>query len=160
MAKGAAVDAFAMPKCECDRVEALRSVATAARLEGDRVVLVLEKVGGFVGRGQPGSSMFKFGSGWGFLRGVAAGLEIPLVLVTPQEWQPRLHLGTASACASKAIWKHRLKDEAGRRYPHLRPTLRTADALLILDWAISTPGVLPGVALENKNQETKESEIA
>ena len=55
----------------------------------------------------------------------------------PQDWQKGFGLGTASACASKRIWKNKLKAEAQRRFPHLNVTLKTADALLILEHSIS-----------------------
>ena len=32
-------------------------------------------------------SMFTFGSGWGLIRGICAGLQLPYELVTPQSWQ-------------------------------------------------------------------------
>lgn len=36
---------------------------------------------------------------------------------------------------SKTAWKNKLKEEAQRRFPQLDITLKTADALLILDYA-------------------------
>ncbi|MFH1022109.1 MAG: Holliday junction endonuclease [Planctomycetota bacterium] len=32
-------------------------------------------------------SMFSFGTGWGLVRGICAGLSLPYELVRPQEWQ-------------------------------------------------------------------------
>ena len=32
-------------------------------------------------------SMFTFGTGWGQVRGICAGLGLPYILVRPQEWQ-------------------------------------------------------------------------
>jgi len=118
---------------------------------------VLEKVGGFVGKGQPGSSMFKFGAHYGFLMGVVQALGVRLVLVRPQTWQKVFGLGTAASCANSREWKNRLKAEAQRRFPHLAVTLATADALLILDWhlchsqTISTGDVCPRPMSENNN---------
>jgi hypothetical protein len=59
-----------------------------------------------------------------------------LELVRPQVWQKAFGLGTASACASKSIWKNKLKAEAQRRFPHLKVTHKTGDALLILEYAL------------------------
>ena len=106
----------------------------SAEVEGDECVCVLEQVGGFVGKGQPGSAMFKFGEHFGFIKGVVQTLGIKLVLVRPQTWQKDFGLGTAANCASKSDWKNKLKAEAQRRFPHLPVTLATADALLILEW--------------------------
>ena len=126
-----------MPKTEGDRVAVVREIREAAAVEGCELVCVLEQVGGFVGKGQPGSAMFRFGENFGFMKGVIQTLGIRLVLVRPQLWQKGFGLGTASACASKTIWKNKLKAEAQRRFPHLRVTHKTADALLILEYSIS-----------------------
>jgi hypothetical protein len=134
-----------MPGTEGDVLEMLREVKRAAELEsqpqGADVVCVLEKVGGFAGKAQPGSAMFRFGEHFGFIKGVVQALEIRLVLVRPQVWQKGFGLGTASGCASKTEWKNKLKAEAQRRFPQLPVTLKTADALLILEHSISAAGV-------------------
>ena len=105
--------------------------------QSSELVCVLEEVSGYAGKAQPGSAMFRFGEHFGFLKGIIQALEVRLVLVRPQVWQRGFGLGTASACASKTIWKNKLKAEAQRRFPHLNVTLKTADALLILEHSIS-----------------------
>ena len=151
---GIAVTAFGktvchpMPVTEGDRLELIRDLKRTADLEGADCLCVLEEVNGFVGKAQPGSAMFKFGEGYGFLKGVVQALGIRLVLVRPQVWQKVFGLGTASRCASKSEWKNKLKAEAQRRFPDLTVTLQTADALLILDWvraaqAITEPTTAP-----------------
>jgi hypothetical protein len=130
-----------MPKTEGDRLALVREIRDAAVIEGRELVCVLEEVGGFVGKAQPGSAMFRFGENYGFLKGVIQALEIRLVLVRPQVWQKGFGLGTASACGSKTIWKNKLKAEAQRRFPHLKVTHKTADALLILEQSLSAVGV-------------------
>jgi hypothetical protein len=122
-----------MPETQGDIVDTLRSIKA---VEPD-CVCYLEQVGGFTGKGQPGSAMFKFGESFGFLKGVIQTLGFRLVMVRPQVWQKHFGLGTASACASKTEWKNKLKAEAQRRFPHLSVTLKTADSLLILDYAIA-----------------------
>lgn len=137
---GIAVSAFGksfchpMPDTEGDRLGLIRDFQRSAEVECVECVCVLEQVGGFVGKGQPGSAMFKFGEHFGFIKGVVQTLGIKLVLVRPQTWQKDFGLGTASSCASKSDWKNKLKAEAQRRFPHLTVTLATADALLILEW--------------------------
>lgn len=123
-----------MPETQGDILDTLRAIK--AEWPGE-VVCYLEQVGGFAGAGQPGSAMFKFGENFGFLKGVVQTLGIRLVLVRPQAWQKWFSLGTASACASKSEWKNKLKAEAQRRFPSNVVTLKTADALLILDYALS-----------------------
>ena len=130
----------AMPDTEGDRLELIRDIKRAADVEHAECVCVLEEVGGFAGQAQPGSAMFKFGQGFGFLRGVVQTLGIKLELVRPQTWQKVFGLGTAASCAKKNDWKNKLKAEAQRRFPDLKVTLKTADALLILEWALLVDG--------------------
>lgn len=174
---GVAVAAFgkvashAMPETEGDRLELIRSLKTAADIEGTACVCVLEEVNGFVGKAQPGSAMFKFGEHFGFIKGVVQALGIKLVLVRPQTWQKSFGLGTASRCASKGEWKNKLKAEAQRRFPELGVTLKTADALLILEWAraaqasvrqsqtISAGDVCLQPATKNKTETSKEQHV-
>ena len=129
-------DCHPMPPTPGDLLALLRDIQRAADIEQSSVVCVLEEVSGFAGKAQPGSAMFTFGKQFGFIQGVVQALGIRLELVRPQVWQKAFGLGTASRCASKAEWKNKLKAEAQRRFPHLKVTLRTADALLILDYAM------------------------
>ena len=129
-----------MPDTQGDLLSLLRDIKTAADVEGHGALCVLEEVNGFAGKAQPGSAMFRFGEHFGFIKGVVQTLGLKLVLVRPQTWQKGFGLGTASRCASKTEWKNKLKAEAQRRFPHLRVTLKTSDALLILEYARnSTP---------------------
>lgn len=50
----------------------------------------LEQVGAMPGQGV--SSMFQFGQSYGAIRGVLAGLRIPMTNVTPAKWQRDLKL--------------------------------------------------------------------
>jgi hypothetical protein len=59
-------------------------------------------------------------------------LSYRLVFVRPQEWQRELGLGTKKGRTDRD-WKNHLKAEAQRLFPTQDVTLRTADALLILD---------------------------
>jgi len=51
----------------------------------------IEKVGARPGQGVV--AMFTFGTGWGLVRGVCAGLGLPYELVRPQEWQRSMLAG-------------------------------------------------------------------
>ena len=133
---------WGMPETQGDLLERLREIKRVAGLEGDELVCVLEEVSGFAGKAQPGSAMFRFGEHFGFIKGVVQALEIRLVLVRPQVWQKGFGLGTASACQTKSEWKNKLKAEAQRRFPHLNVTLKTADALLILEHWISVVAII------------------
>ena len=94
-------------------------------------VCYMELVQGFIGKAQPGSSMFKFGNGYGFLRGLLSANRIRTVLVRPQEWQK----GIPGAQGLKGPERKRaLRDQAARLFPNSRVTLATADALLIANF--------------------------
>ncbi len=129
-------DCWAMPETPGDLLERLREIKSVAGLEGDELVCVLEEVSGFAGKAQPGSAMFKFGEHFGFIKGIVQALGVRLVMVRPQVWQKGFGLGTASKCASKTEWKNKLKAEAQRRFPQINVTLKTADALLILEHGV------------------------
>ena len=123
------VDAVKMPETEGDVLGKLKSLRTY------HDVIVIEQVGGYVGgAGSPGSAMFNFGRGFGFILGVAMTLGYRIEMVRPQAWQKALSLGNSKGMASKTEWKNKLKAEAQRRFPNLSVTLSTADALLILEY--------------------------
>jgi hypothetical protein len=126
------VTACRMPPTEGDVVVFLHSASTAP---GARVAYV-ERVGGFTGEGQPGSAMFRFGRGVGVLIGALMALNWRVIEVPPQRWQKFIGIGTRGG-DSKTDWKNKLKAEAQRRYPDQAVTLATADALLMMDYAIN-----------------------
>lgn len=119
-----------------------------------RIHLMSEKVGGFIGgrkkvvnvycphcrntvpyettEGDPGSTMFKFGDGNGFVRGVCLALGFGYDTIAPRSWQ-KIHNLYKPSGMSKTQWKNILKDRAQKLFPQLKVTLSTADALLILD---------------------------
>ncbi len=127
----------AMPPTEGDIVEAIGNCEAGS-------ACYLEKVGGFMRQDKgknvaSGHGMFKFGANFGFVQGVLMALRIPIILVTPGKWQKRLGVGTKSD-RTTTQWKNVLKAEAQRRYPQLKITLKTCDALLILDYAKEKEG--------------------
>jgi hypothetical protein len=123
-----------MPETEGDQIELLRELLITL----DDAVVFLEQVGGFIGKGQPGSAMFKFGRSFGFTLGVLQTLGVRVELVRPQKWQKPFGLGTASSCATRSEWKGKLRACAQRLYPKLKPTLATADAILILEYGLKS----------------------
>lgn len=130
------LNVMSMPPTEGDVRDVLAEVAAVALHEGWLVVAVIEEVGGYVGGGgQPGSAMFKFGRGFGFILGVLAALKIRTELVRPQKWQAALSLGTSKSHDGKTAWKNHLKAKAQKLYPNVKVTLATADALLLLEYA-------------------------
>jgi hypothetical protein len=96
---------------------------------------IIEDVPKFVGRALPGSTIFPLAFNCGLVRGIAVSLRMPVILVRPQDWQKHFRLGTKGDTSGTTEWKNKLKAEAQRRYPHLKVTLKTADALLLLAYA-------------------------
>jgi len=103
-------------------------------------VVYIEKVGGYAGgKGAPGSAMFNFGRNVGFLLGLIASTKTRLIEVPPQRWQKTLQCGVKATYGTG--WKGHLKQIAQQRHPRLSITLKTADALLILEHALIAEGV-------------------
>jgi hypothetical protein len=126
-----------MPETEGSLLELLRDIRCGTKEPPMINTCYIEEVGGFIGKAQPGSAMFKFGFNAGLLRGMLMALGWRIILVRPAKWQAGLGLGGSKSCDSKADWKRKLKGEAERRFPGVKGiTLATADALLILDWGV------------------------
>lgn len=120
-------------------VRVMAELAKYCVAEGCAGRIVIEKVGGFVGKAQPGSSMFKFGDNNGFIRGVCMALGFSVRLVAPVTWQkpyPKAKV-KQDGTRDKAQHKRDLRDIAARLFPQFRVTLKNADALLLLDYAIT-----------------------
>jgi len=119
-------------KCaKTDPYDALMDITDCALSRMDVCVAYLEQVQGFIGKQQPGAAMFKFGDGYGYIRGVLRALGVSTVLVRPQTWQKGLP-GMASLKGPDR--KRALRDEAARRFPQIKVTLDNCDALLIASY--------------------------
>jgi hypothetical protein len=100
-------------------------------IEARDVVVYIELVGGYIGKPQPASRAGKLMRNMGYWEGLCAGMNISIHLVRPQEWQA----GISGVAGKKdAERKRALRDEAIRRFPAMKPTLATCDALLIADF--------------------------
>ena len=107
-------------------------------LNGMRPVAIIEDVGGYVGgAGQPGSRMFNFGQGFGYIEGVLDAYGYKVIKVRPQTWQKHFNFGTSARKLGKTAWKNLLKSKAQELYPDVKVTLKTADALLLLKYGES-----------------------
>lgn len=119
-----------------DEVDLREFFETRAMSADYDTTVYLEQVGGYIGKPQPGSAMFNFGNGYGFIRGLLSANRIKTVLVRPQTWQkgiPGLQ-GVKGADRKRAM-----KEHASRLYPNSKITLKTADALLIADYGSKQP---------------------
>jgi hypothetical protein len=75
-----------------------------------------------------GRAAFSFGENYGQIQGVLAALKVPYRFVTPQQWQKKV----GALPKEKPERKNALKAFAQQRFPHLKVTLKTADALAML----------------------------
>ena len=116
-----------MPDTVGDLVDTLH----ALRLKGIEIAYV-EKINGFV-KGAGAGQMFHFGQGVGRIEAALYALKFKAIYVTPQAWQKALSIGAKKDHGKN--WKNHLKDHAQRRYPNVEITLKTADSLLILEYA-------------------------
>lgn len=108
------------------------------------VIVALEKVNGYIGKKQPGSSMFNFGMGYGILLGsltvsMRAVKGITLLNPVPRTWQSALSLKKKTMFRTNTAWKNYLKSEANRialmSSPRFSVTLRFSDAVLLAEYA-------------------------
>jgi len=135
--QGARATAFPF-KGEADFVSLMQDYASLAKKEKREVYVYIEKVGGFIaGNKTPGSAMFNFGRNAGFQLGVCQALGFRIEEVPPATWQKRFPCKTKRS-ENGAQHKRELREHAAKRFPQLKPTLATADALLILDYVLTT----------------------
>lgn len=95
----------------------LRAVAATT---GADVHVFIEKVHSMPKQGV--RSTFTFGTGYGAIRGVCAGLGVPRELVTPQEWKKAMLGGQpedSEASVARGLWpNHDWKATERCRVPH------------------------------------------
>lgn len=116
------VSCASMPDTVHELVELLSGVAVLS----NSIDCVLERVGAMPHDGP--SRAFTFGTNFGQIHGVLAALKIPYRLVAPQTWQKKV----GALPKEKAKRKAAIKAFAQQRYPHLKVTLETSDALAML----------------------------
>lgn len=115
-----------------DYCERLQDVKRFADNEGFRLKAYVEELTGTTaGSFITPPASFKLGRNVGAIEGLLTALQISFESVRPQTWQKGLEGVKASKGNDK---KHKLKDHACKRYPNAKPTLKTADAILIADW--------------------------
>jgi len=85
----------------------------------------MEKVHAFPKQG--GSSIFKFGHNYGFVRASVMATLTPLIDVSPMKWQ------SALGCLTKGN-KNVTKARAQQWFPKMKVTHGIADALLIAEY--------------------------
>lgn len=105
--------------------ETEHDVARWLEEHSDESFAILEQVSAMPKQGV--SSTFKFGTSYGFLRGLLVAFAIPFETVTPVKWQ------TAMKCRSGGD-KNVTKGAAQRLFPVLKITHANADAILLAEF--------------------------
>lgn len=152
---GSNVGVMPMPETRRDTIDALRE-RTQGDFDSRPAVCYHEKINPFIPDGGA-SQMFAFGANVERCGCIIETLGVRLIEIAPKVWQKQLGLGSSDRVrvpskteatkeqikAAKAFnahakteWKNKLKAEAQRRFPQLKVTLKTCDALLILECAI------------------------
>ena len=115
---------------QCDR---LRSIAAVL---GSGAVAVMERVGGYM-PGNAGPGAVKFARHCGNIEAALYCMGVPTEQVGAAQWmQVCGPLPKGMDALTKRARKNAIKDAVARRFPHLRVTLSTADALGVLWWAM------------------------
>lgn len=100
----------------------------------DGLFVVLEDVGKGI-PGQSSKATATFARHNGHLEMALYALGIRSEKVTPQKWQKHYSNTIGSSKGkTKTEWKNILKNEAKRRYPDIKITLETADAVLLAEY--------------------------
>jgi hypothetical protein len=129
------VHALPMPDTARDLYRALEILARGPS------ICFLEEIPMFRGKMNYRSTAVLFRN-LGQIEGVLSGLGSRIEYFKPQYWQRVLMLGESATYGKR--WKTHLKAQAQALFPQLQVTLKTADALLILEAGLRTKrGMVP-----------------
>ena len=131
-----------MPPTPGDILDQLRTL----KVMGRETVAYMEKTGTYI-PGNSGPAACKFARGCGLLEGAIMALSIPLIEVAPTVWMKAL----GSLPKDKRERKNAIKAFMQARYPHLKITLSTADALGLLTYAIEKRASCNNAPKEGQN---------
>ena len=116
-------------RCPATVFEMAEEIKTCIELAPDiQKQAIIEAVHSMPGQGV--KSVFTFGEGYGKWLGILAAHKIPYTQVIPKTWQK--HYGSLSK--DKKERKNQLKHLAQQRFPEVKITLATADAILLANY--------------------------
>jgi hypothetical protein len=123
--------ALPMPSTLHDMDTQLMILCTAHNTtSADTPTVFLEELPKFTGK-MSGSSMATMFRNYGRIEGLLAAYGVRIEYLPPKKWQSALGLGDKKTHGNR--WKAHLKGRAQALFPKLSVTLKTADALLILE---------------------------
>lgn len=117
---------IAMPTTLGDLINLMKEI------QQEESIVVLEKVHAMPKQGVV--SVWTFAQNFGEIRAVVQTLGMRLEMVTPSKWMKYFGM-KKDKTETKIQWKNRLKSKACELYPNCKVTLKTADALLLLEYA-------------------------
>ena len=127
------IDTYPMPEGMTEQAmfiwQKLSELALIAGCAIENITVVLEKVGGYM-PGNSGPASVKFARHCGNLEAICFCYGASVVQVAPQTWMKSI--GTMPK--NKTERKNAIKEAMARKYPNIRVTLKTADALGMLSW--------------------------
>lgn len=122
------VEAQAMPEGMTAQIDAIRHIAAT----NPGLTAIIEKVG-FHRPGNSAVSTAKFSRHCGHLEAALYSFGVPFEEVAPGVWMKAL----GALPADKTARKNAIKETVARRFPHLTVTLKTADSLGMLIYAMN-----------------------
>lgn len=149
-----------MPETRRGCIDAVQEIIKSEAVHGSdgEMIAYMEKVSSYI-PGGGASMMFEYGRNVERIGCVLECKGIRIIEIIPRNWQKVLGLGKSERikatedmgfiekknvtdwnAKAKRDWKNKLKSEAERRFPNQRVTLKTCDALLLLDVAIQLEG--------------------
>ena len=126
-------DSYTVRKCP-NTIQEMADVLITLKDQAPNLPMycIIEKVHSFPGNS--GRSMFTFGCNYGQWLGILATLKIPYTEVIPSKCMK--HFGTMKK--DRKDRKNHLKHLAQQRYPDVKITLATSDAMLIANYLKET----------------------
>ena len=120
-------------KCPTSVADMSEEIKVVMKMAPDiQKLAVIEAVHSFPKQGV--RSVFTFGQGYGQWLGILAAHEIPYIQVSPQKWMKYYK----PLSTDKKERKDQLKHLAQQRFPNLKITLATADAMLLANYLKDT----------------------
>ena len=116
-------------RCPATVLEMAEEIKACKELAPDiQKIAIIEKVHSMPKQGV--KSVFTFGEGYGKWLGILAAHSIPYTQVSPQKWMKYY----SPLSKEKKDRKNQLKHLAQQRFPEIKITLATADALLLANY--------------------------
>jgi hypothetical protein len=127
------VTVYPMPETDSDIRDLLAEIVRNHYEDEFSVpIAVIEDLPKTTGGNIPESRVFVMARNFGYVVAVCDTLNLEVKMLPPKKWQKLVGAGVRGS-RSKTEWKNHLKQLAQRLHPTMKVTLKTADALLLLE---------------------------